>query len=259
MSSDGASKRVRRPSTKGTLQFVSNAPIYSGNLWYKNYLKVAASLQAAEAERTADALAGALGARVDISPHPTSGLRPSPDEMLGVEEGVFIPAGRQSSPFQGAFESLEKAEPRRWLVATSSREGFTGEFNYLNPAMIDGVPVGAGGDVATGIVIMTSSQAHPRFGSGVLIRLGMPISVEKDKLSGLANRLNLFESQGQSPAPFLGSWCAMGSHLWFVSFIPAVLGQNLSESARTTVLYNWAIAQIVRSSWARTLLSSSGE
>ena len=85
----------------------------------------------------------------------------------------------------------------------------------------------------------------------------MPISVGKDKLSGLANRLNLFESQGQSPAPFLGSWCAMGSHLWFGSFIPAVLGQNLSESARTTVLYNWAIAQIVRSSWARTLLSSS--
>jgi hypothetical protein len=115
-----------------SIRFAAASYLHSGNVWHMTFLQALAGLQAAEAERSAQDLAGLVRGSVAESQHPQRGRRTQLDAMLAVCEQVFIPRGQRPSPFVNDFTAVEGIEPNPWVVGTSSSTGITEEFNFMD-------------------------------------------------------------------------------------------------------------------------------
>lgn len=189
----------------------------------------AMALQVADAHAEAAELAKAFGGRVDESAHPSAGPRQRPDEMLGVVE-IYQQRGQDPSPFTTeALAQLVHVEPRPWLMAANEPDRLIADLDFATdqPARLE----------------MDASAVHPALGSGLQLRLLIP--VEPD--AAIAQRLNANEV-ALPDAHQLGAWCIDPERgLGFVSFVPSAA--FMPELLRSLVYHAAG-----RNEWARDLL-----
>jgi hypothetical protein len=175
----------------------------------------AATLQLGEAFMWAEAFAEALGAKVDQSAHPESGLRTEPDEMVGWTY-LLEETGRDQAPLPpGTFEALAGKQPRPWVLATADDGGLTGEYPFFGPTPALLCPRGR----PQTALFQACCATHPQAGKGILLRLTLPL--ESDP--ALPQSLNQQEAAGWSGASLLGAWCHDEKGPTFVTFLPGIL------------------------------------
>jgi hypothetical protein len=189
----------------------------------------AAALQVADAHAEADALADAFGATVRRSAHPTRGLRDVPDEMLGVVD-VYLQRGQEPSPVTTEeLAQLVHLEPRPWRLAVNEPDRLMADLDFAvnQPTRLE----------------IDASATHPALGSGLQLRLVLPVEPEP----AIAQRLNANEV-AQPDAHQLGAWCVDPERgLAFVAFIPTAAW--MPELTRALVYHAAG-----RNEWARELL-----
>ena len=179
-------------------------------------------------------LAKAFGGQVAAAPHPIKGMRTTPDEMVGILE-IYQQRGEADSPFTPEeLAQLVHVEPRPWLLAANDTHRLDANLDF------------AAGDVHARLELDAEAK-HPSLGSGLLMRLKLP--VEPDP--AVAQRLNANECL-EPDSHQLGAWCVDDEHgLMFTGFIPAAAW--VPELSRALVYHLSA-----KNEWARALLFPSG-
>lgn len=189
----------------------------------------AAALQVADAHAEAHELARVFGARVNDTAHPERGPRTNPDEMLGVVE-VYQQRGQQPAPYSTEdIAALVHLEPRPWLLAANEPTRLVADLAFADnqPARLE----------------LDASQEHPALGSGLQMRLWLPLEPD----AAIAQRLNANEAT-QPDAHHLGAWCLDGDNgLGFATFIPSAA---CLPDLPNTLIYHAA----GRNEWARDVL-----
>jgi prepilin signal peptidase PulO-like enzyme (type II secretory pathway) len=219
--------------------------------WLKHLFLAAVGLQVADAHIKADGLAQIFGGEPDVSAHPQSGPRRTPDEILNVIAATFAPAGTGPSPWtESDFKATAEMIPRPWVLATSGATGLTAEFPFEGdrPALI-------AGRAETTLFTASTTERHPQLGSGVLLRLELPLNLSQQDCAETTWTLNSLEASEETHTHALGAWsigpAAPGrpdTHsATFVSFIPAVVYQK-------GLLDALALVMAVRAKWAAGFL-----
>jgi hypothetical protein len=189
----------------------------------------AAALQVADAHGEAAELAREFAAQVHHTAHATAGVRPHPDEILGVIE-VYQQRGQDASPFTTeALAQLVHVEPRPWLMAANEPDRLLADLDFAagKPSRLE----------------LDAAAVHPSLGSGLQLRLLLP--VEPDV--ALAQRLNADEA-ALPDAHQLGAWCVDDERgLGFAAFIPSAA--HMPDLLRALVYHAAG-----RNEWARDLL-----
>jgi hypothetical protein len=193
----------------------------------------AMALQMADAYGEARELADAFGAQVAETPHPQQGLRERADEMVSILE-IYQERGQQESPFlPEEIAELVHLEPRPWTMASTELLRLTAELEFATdlPAELE----------------LDASDAHPSLGSGLQMRLMLP--VEPD--DAIAQKLNANELL-EPDAHQLGAWCVdVERGLLFTGFIPAAA---YTPGLSRALVYHLS----ARNDWARALLFPAG-
>lgn len=189
----------------------------------------AAALQIADAHAEAADLAAIFGATVHATAHPTRGRREPPDEMLGVVE-IYQQRGQDPSPVTTEeLARLVHLEPRPWLLAANEPELLIADLEFAA-----GKPVR---------LELDASAVHPALGSGLQLRLWLPLEPD----AAVAQRLNANEVL-QPDAHQLGAWCVDEENgLGFTAFVPSAV--YTPELTRALVYHAAG-----RNEWARDLL-----
>ena len=211
--------------------------------WLASLLSLSAILQPVRAAGVFNVLREALGTELDTSPHPDSGWREEPDEMMGVADTLYIPHGEGDSAWS---ESDEFEEVTAFLntgncFASGDRDGLTAEFPF--------------GSERTSMLRAFSNERHPWLGSGLLLQLHLPLNQSSEDAVELAGHLNQLERRGGVMAHSLGSWTTdpdSGSYPVYVTFVPTLLYSR-------GMLQNLAMAMWRRSRDVANLLSESDQ
>lgn len=218
----------------GTISLHSSVSLTADNYRLAQTIALhAMALQMADAFAEAAELAKAFGGQVNSSPHPLRGLRTTPDEMVGILE-IYQQRGEAESPFTPEeLAKLVHVEPRPWVLAANDTHRIDADLEF------------AAGDVHARLELDAEAK-HPSLGSGLLMRLKLP--VEPDPM--VAQRLNANERL-EPDAHQLGAWCVDDEHgLMFTGFIPAAAW--VPELSRSLVYHLSA-----KNEWARALLFPS--
>ena len=218
----------------GTISLHSSVSLTADNYRLAQTIALhAMALQMADAFAEAAELATAFGGQIASSPHPKQGMRTTPDEMVGILE-TYQQRGEADSPFTPEeLAQLVQVEPRPWLMAANDVHRIDADLEFA-------------GDVHARLELDTETR-HPSLGSGLLMRLKLP--VDPDPM--VAQRLNATECL-EPDAHQLGAWCVDDKHgLMFTGFIPAAAW--VPELSRAMVYHLSA-----KNEWARALLFPSG-
>jgi hypothetical protein len=224
------------------------ACFHSGNRpWLQPLFLAAVGTQAADAHINADGLARVLGGEPDVSPHPRSGHRREPDDLLNLIATVIAPAGAGASPWSEAdFKATADMIPRPWVIANAGADGITAEFPFGGDR-----PAAIADRLKTALLTVSSTERHPQLGSGLLLRLQLPVNVSPEGGSDLAWMLNALETVEDANTHTLGAWCLEPApsgrpdahSLTFVSFVPAA-------AYRKGLLDVLAMDMAIRTRWA---------
>lgn len=222
--------------------------------WLGRYFGMAVALQACQAESLADALAEEIGGEPDLSAHPKSGPRSEPDDMLNMMAvEATRPKHSRTWLTTADFQSITDMTPNPWVLASPGDSGLTAEMPFLNdtPAVSALLEGQEGAQPGTALLMATVDEAHPSLGSGLLVRVGLPIQVN----AALANSLNLLETTGPWKNHQLGAWCEDG---WHIAFVPGTLFEAAGHDARRGYLLNAILAQATRVRGVLAYLSEQG-
>jgi len=192
----------------------------------------AMALQMADAYAEASELAAAFGGTVAATPHPDRGLRAQPDEMIGILE-VYQQRGDGDSPFDAdEIAQLVHLDPRPWTMAANQEHRLDADLEFAT-------------DVHARLEL-DASERHPSLGSGLQMRLLLPVEPE----DAIAQKLNASECL-EPDAHQLGAWCVDRDHgLMFTGFVPAAAyGPGLARA----LIYHLS----AKNDWARALLFPS--
>jgi hypothetical protein len=192
----------------------------------------AMALQAADAHGEAEPLADAFAAHIARSAHPEHGPRTEPDEMLGVVE-IYQQRGQDDSPFDAdELADLVHLDPRPWQSAANELHRFDADLPFTADT--------------TSRLEFDNAARHPSLGSGVQIRLLLPIEPD----AAIAQKLNANERL-EPDAHQLGAWCVdPNDGLLFAAFIPSAAHV---KSLSRALAYHMA----ARNDWAKALLFPS--
>ena len=218
----------------GTISLHSSVSLTADNYRLAQTIALhAMALQMADAFAEAAELATAFGGQIASSPHPKQGMRTTPDEMVGILE-TYQQRGEADSPFTPEeLAQLVQVEPRPWLMAANDVHRIDADLEFA-------------GDLHARLELDTETR-HPALGSGLLMRLKLP--VDPDPM--VAQRLNAVECL-EPDAHQLGAWCVDDEHgLMFTGFIPAAAW--VPELSRAMVYHLSA-----KNEWARALLFPAG-
>lgn len=193
----------------------------------------AMALQMADAYAEAPELAEAFSGQVAASPHPRQGLRETPDEMVNILD-IYQQRGEGASPFNDdEIAQLVHLEPRPWTMAANEPHRLDADLEFATgmPARLQ----------------LDASEKHPSLGSGLQLRLVLPL--EPDEM--IAQKLNANECL-EPDAHQLGAWCVDEDHgLLFTGFVPAAA---YSPGLARALVYHLS----AKNDWARALLFPAG-
>ena len=196
--------------------------------WLERFFRVSVALQASIAWLQAPAEAD--GRPLDDQPHPDSGPRKDPDDMLN---------------FAGSFPGTPSPftpPVLRAAAAVLAGEGAPADFDEEASLLRVLVPVSAEAAVLWGL----TSQDHPLLGQGADVRLVVPVHEGPVRTAWLANALNLAEAadwSGEDRPHALGAWTAGDGFLVHVAFFPAVVFGDGSDDGALIAIRNllaWA-------------------
>jgi len=154
------------------------------------------AIQAADARTEPEALAKLIEGEPDYSAHPTNGPRPDMDDMLNIIKEFRAPRGEAASGFTSEdFHQAMELNPEPWVMANASDDGLTAEFPF--PGCLP----------PTALLTASNKAVHPRLGSGLLLRLRLPLDLRGVDVELLASQLNLAELAQPTPSHFMGAWC----------------------------------------------------
>ena len=146
-----------------------------------------------------------------LSHHPTSGVREVPDELTKAVQAVVIPAGNEPVqwPKEEFTESVEKyMQTPPSLMATSGQASLTVEFPYGEHSSL---------------CRMTTKDAHPRYGNGLLFVQSFPFpTMTPTQGTKMALVLNAQELNTEPAGYGLGTFYFDDDTMKFVSFFPNV-------------------------------------
>lgn len=193
----------------------------------------AMALQMADAYAEAPELAEAFSAQVAATPHPRQGLREQPDEMVNILD-IYQQRGDGASPFDAdEIAQLVHLEPRPWTIAANAPHRLEADLEFATalPARLQ----------------LDASEKHPSLGSGLQMRLILPL--ESDEM--IAQKLNANECL-EPDAHQLGAWCVDEDHgLLFTGFVPAAA---YTPGLARALVYHLS----AKCDWARALLFPAG-
>jgi len=233
----------------GRIRRHASVSVTENNLPFAKELAIhAMSLQGSDARRVAKWLGRRLGAVEDITQHPSSGPRTTPDEMLGVamlyqrqrEDGIWTP------PID--FIGIANASNRCWVSATAGTHSFTAELPFASEP-----PAGArpGIEPATALFQTWTDKPNPIFGTGALLLLKLPGDFD----ARAANFLNVADTLDPD-CHQLGAWCHRDDWgLAFVTFMPALVFQRGGHYA-TNLFESLVWHSASRALWAHALLTA---
>lgn len=208
----------------------------------------AAVLQLGDAERWADALAGALAAtRADATP-PGRPPRAEPDALLEAAD-VYALRGAKPTPWSAeVLQSFATLSEAPWSRVNAAAGRFDAELPDAS------APTPAEG---TALLRMSGVERHPRLGAGLLVMMQPPASVEPvperraatAALLGEAEAREWLPAEGPWSADALGGWCVHPQHgLAHVAFFPAL-------ADRPDLLESIARGAALRARWVRGFLA----
>ncbi|HUC14409.1 MAG TPA: hypothetical protein VMS00_08145 [Acidimicrobiales bacterium] len=224
---------------------------------WTDVLCTSAMIQNCAAHSRAHSVAEVLGGRVAASDHPTSGERPTMDDVLNVPVRLIAPEGAGPSRFAGRImERLAASDSPLSTVSplfTGGAKSLTAEFPYSGAIRVALAASGGSQPPETALLEVMTDQPHPEFGSGALMVLRLPVSLAAHTGAIMANELNLLESTTSTGTNLLGAWCvppdsSEDDDVAFISFVPSML-------ARGGVLENLCLYFAARASWAQSVLS----
>jgi hypothetical protein len=221
-------------TTRGAIRLHASVSMTSENwLLARSIALHAMALQMADAYAEAEELAGAFGGRVDATPHPLRGLRERPDEMVGILD-IYQQRGDGDSPFDAdEIAELVHLEPRPWTMASNQLQRLDADLGFATdlPARLE----------------LDASEKHPSLGSGLQMRLLLPVEPEE----AIAQKLNANECV-EPDAHQLGAWCVDPDRgLMFTGFVPAAA--HIPGLSRALAYHLSA-----KNEWARALLFPAG-
>jgi len=176
--------------------------------WIERFFRVSVALQSSIAWLLVPG--SAEGRLLDDEPHPESGPRRDPDDMLN---------------FAGAFPGARSPFTPTVLRAAAERlaaDGAAAEYDEASRSVRALLPVS--GDVAVAWSLQT--VGHPLFGEGVAARLFVPWRAGPVRAAWMANALNLAESadwRGEDQTHALGAWSGTPELACHAAYFPAVL------------------------------------
>jgi hypothetical protein len=233
----------------GKIRRHASVSVTENNLPFSKELAIhAMSLQGADARAVARWLSGHLRAAEDVSHHPSSGPRPTPDAMLGVallyqrtrENGIWTP------PID--FIGVANSTNRCWVSATAGTHSFTAELPLGSDTQTG---AGAGAEPGTALFQTWTDKPNPIFGTGALLVLKLPGNFD----ARAANVLNVAETRAPDSHQ-LGGWCHRDDWgLAFVTFLPALVFERGGHYA-TNLFESLVWHSASRALWAHALLTA---
>lgn len=215
--------------------------------WASRLFMSAVATQAAEAHLQAGPLSTLLGCEPDESAHPDSGFREEPDEMLTIAENLFAPEGRGPSRFPSSeLDEIAADEEGPSVLSNASDGGLTAEFPFhgATPAILR---AGRAGCPQTALFTISVREEHPRYGSGCLMLLRLPLT---DLDGRAANDLNRAEADA-GPTYGFGAWCVEDGTPVNALFLPNAVYRPGLMKAMTLGAFGKAM-------WARDLFARHG-
>lgn len=218
--------------------------------WLSRLLATAAVLQNNAAHGRAQALAEVVGGIAAVSRHPVSGERPEPDGMLSAPLGMADEARQAGRRFSGPLCSgLGSFLPQYELLGFSDEGTFSCEVPFTGTTPIAAKVAlnlpGKSEPPETSLLRIYPDMEHPNYGSGALVTLLLPITLDPDDIPHLLNYLNLTEAEANTHSNLLGAWCPDPTNdgrntIAFTAFLPDLL-------AEPGALENQVVFQAVRS------------
>ena len=154
----------------------------------------------------ADVFAESLSAEIDVTAHPSTGVREETDGMLEIINDVIRPKGEDPSCWIG--EEMDELRSRindtsQWF-SMGDETSLSAEYPYP-------------GD--TSLLNFSTSESNPRLGNGLLALLR---TRKGDPDGKTALDWNFKEHHGEKSLRFqsLGSWCVSETGLTYTSFFP---------------------------------------
>jgi hypothetical protein len=213
---------------EATIRSVASMWVHEQSLeWIARSLSVIGAAQVAVAQGQATALVPMLGGEMALSSHPESGVRPQPDEMLGVLQFVRMNGG-EGSLWAGdemtlALEQMQQVPAV--LLATGDETGVTME-----------VPFGD----STALIQLDSTWEHPDLGSGLVSRLSLPRESAGPAWAAQQNRR---EIESLTRSHLIGGWVGDTQFASFRAFYPNILARTGFAAV------NVALSMVGRARW----------
>jgi len=218
---------------------------YDGNEYFTKDFAPFALLAYTEATARAHSFTESIGGTVATMPHPVSGYRLVPDQLMAVTENLVIPKGHSPNAWPNAeLRALQQDFRNRNYVANASENEFTVEFPFLRA----GDPRTSQNTTA---LFQLMILVHPGYGTGLVAILRLPIRYESAEACVLANQLNILEFGTRTGMSAFGSWCVDwdNSSLAHVSFIPNLYarpgGRIASAVHAASYRADWAAHQLL--------------
>lgn len=239
------SAMVFDPAT-GLLAAHTAASFHGGNRgWLAPLFASAAALQIAVAsESDPEAFAGGLGGTLDWAPHPSSGERPEPDDMLNVTS-LYQRAGLEPTRMTGGDYAAAAGELAR-IGSLAETAGTHLTVHVAAPRL--------GGRSR----IVVENSRHPGFGNGLFVLVDAPELPARCDLSRLANDLNRFEVAERIDGHAFGAWTPREDGLFHVAFYPNLLFAQDGARSRQARLLNLVLDEVSRARWLDRTWDTAG-
>ena len=265
-------------------RMATSAIAHPGVIDYRVRFSVAAAYQAAEAHSMIETITASLGGSPAVSEPPTNGPRLHPDEMLEVIDHIPLrdePVPLHKEDFEEALVSVPTPRDFSLVVEGNATDhGLVVEFPFYHatPAMYLDLrdPDAYAGTALLTLSVRDSiadaywnsatdrigsppmtprhSGAFTRYGTGLHVRLGLPVIIEEEAAVRLAAELNELEADRSSRNSLFGSWYGESEGLWFTAYYPNLLIAPQSHEGQIALLWDLVISYGARTQWARSVL-----
>ena len=219
-------------SEKDVYRLHSSAYLHGDNVdVMKRVMSAATVLQLDEAMVLSHQAAQSLKAIPAMSEHPAHGFRKQLSPMAHAAQLFFRPHGQTPSKWIGQPE-WKQTEWAMEREAQSFRSDHHAELNatYYWPGEGDAV------------LHVSALYPHPVLGSGLLVKLVLPVKLGQEACAHKAVELNARERSEWMRSHFLGSWCFDKECLEFECFVP-------NTSYNPDLLLTLVTSMSIRAQW----------
>jgi hypothetical protein len=227
--------------SEGSLWSHQHNFVHAGTIsWRPHMLSALGLLQLCLAERQLDAFAEMFRGRPAVAVHPESGLRTTPDDLLGTYETLFC------APPDAACRWAQEAE------FTDLADSLRGSKLATLGGSAEGISIEAGVGNDTALIRLCTSESHPWMGPGMRASLHLPGRHPRDEAVFRARFFGRLEFCGQSNVPSFGAWCVdshpeRDTYVAYASFWPNALYKK-------GYIQDIAVQLAVRAFWVHSVL-----